>query len=793
MVNEEIVKEKEIGEGEEAFTSIEKHEDPKKGMSFDSIEALMDYYKGYGTQVGFTICKRSSSTGDYDNVTRYVTLACTRSGKSKRSSKNILRPKPISKTDCQAKVNAVLHEEGKWLVTGVVLIHNHSLSPGKIPLHRSIRKIQPHVKRQLLLHSSAGIRVNQSISAVAVEANGHENLSFIEKDARSFIEKQKRLRLGNGDAEALQNYFMKVQATDSNFFFTMDLDEENRLRNLFWADARSRAAYEEFGDVVTFDTTYLTNRYDMPFAPFVGVNHHGHSILLGCGLISNENTETFTWLFRSWLTCMLNHAPKAIITDQDKAMQKAIEIVFPEARHRWCLWHIMKKLPEKFGGHKQYDDIKRVLQSCVYNSLTPEKFEFKWKRMIDMFELQDKEWLSELYNERHRWVPCFVKDCFWAGMSTTQRSESMNSFFDGYVNSKTTLKEFVEKYEHALRSKVRKEKEDDAKSFHYWSPLITLYSMEKQIQDVYTTAKFREFQAELTGKMYCEVGNLETCGEISNYDVSEDLLIDESIRKIQFKVCLVKEGGDGDCDVKCNCRLFEFRGILCRHAIAVLIKENIYSIPLKYILRRWRKDIRRRHSKVRVSYSDWSISEEGRRYDKMCSAFFEVADLAYEFEDKCNLVNEKILALKQELTNSEKSCNNSQHSSNFISNKVCEESSKGSKTIHTPLVVRCKGRPRVNRLQSKVEQAIEKKRKKNMSADAAPDQKEKNVPAKRGRKKKNSDAQEGKQAYNTNNKEQHISHCNEESNIIRTQERISIQFGYLLLITTAGIRDHEEA
>ena len=60
----------------------------------------------------------------------------------------------------------------------------------------------------------------------------------------------------------------------------MDINEEGRLRNVFWADARSRAAYEEFGDVVTFDTTYLTNKYDMPFAPFVGVNHHGQSILL---------------------------------------------------------------------------------------------------------------------------------------------------------------------------------------------------------------------------------------------------------------------------------------------------------------------------------------------------------------------------------------------------------------------------------------------------------------------------------------------------------------------------------
>ena len=75
------------------------------------------------------------------------------------------------------------------------------------------------------------------------------------------------------------------------------MDEESRLKNVFWADPRSRATYKDFRDVVTFDTTYLINKYDMSFAPFVGVNHHGHSILLGCGLISHEDTKTFMWLF----------------------------------------------------------------------------------------------------------------------------------------------------------------------------------------------------------------------------------------------------------------------------------------------------------------------------------------------------------------------------------------------------------------------------------------------------------------------------------------------------------------
>lgn len=42
-------------------------------------------------------------------------------------------------------------------------------------------------------------------------------------------------------------------------------------------------------------------------------------------------------------------------------------------------------------------------------------------------------------------------------MSTTQHNESMHAFFGEYVNSKTTLKQFMEQYESALKDKVEKE------------------------------------------------------------------------------------------------------------------------------------------------------------------------------------------------------------------------------------------------------------------------------------------------------------------------------------------------
>ena len=85
-----------------------------------------------------------------------------------------------------------------------------------------------------------------------------------------------------------------------------------------------------------------------------------------------------------------------------------------------------------------------------------------------------------------------MKDIFWASMSTTQRSESMNAFFDGYVNLKTTLKQFVEQYDSALRSKMVKETKADFKSCNKLYDCLPVYRFEKQFREAYTNAKFKE-------------------------------------------------------------------------------------------------------------------------------------------------------------------------------------------------------------------------------------------------------------------------------------------------------------
>lgn len=599
---------------------------PETGMVFDSLDSLYEYYRQYGRQEGFGVKKKTSRPSPCGKL-KFMSLSCTRAGKSVSHKQNYLTPNPLTRIECKARVNATMFEDGKCKINSVALEHNHELSPSKSQFYSCNRDKLIGVRRKLVPNDEAVIGVRSTHQAV--ELGGSDDVKSIENDCMSYSEKGSRLQFRVGDAKAIQDYFLRMQIKNSNFFYVVEIDDDARISNVFWADARSRAMYEEFGDVVSFDTTYLSNKYDLPLTAFIGMNHHGQPILLGCALLSNDDSATFMWLFKTWLACMSGRAPNAIITDEHKSMAKAIDVVFPNTRHRWCLWPVMKKLLESLKGYKTYDQIKVAMQDAIYDSLTKKEFEESWERVVKEFDLCDNPWLSSLYDDRQRWVPAFLKDAFWAGMSTTQRDESVTPFFNGRVNSKTTLKQFIEEYDKALRNKVEKEHLADFQCFSTWIPCVTLFEVEKQFQVAYTNTKFKEFQKELTGKLYCEVSSVDD--KDGKFDVSEVVFVGEKRKQIRFSVHFNAENRE----VQCTCGLFEFKGILCKHSISVLMKMEIINVPEKYILPRWRKDLKRCHMRVKVGYyDDWTSNLEAQRYEKLLKKFDEAADWAVSSDDK---------------------------------------------------------------------------------------------------------------------------------------------------------------
>lgn len=142
---------------------------------------------------------------------------------------------------------------------------------------------------------------------------------------------------------------------------------------------------------MVFDTTYNTNKYSMIFAPFVGVNHHGQTIIFTCGLLSDETVESFVWLFSKFLEAMPNHSsPGVIITDQDAAISKAISMILPTTLHHYCLWHILNKFSEKLNA-RLYNEQYHILVNIIKQSETPEEFENRWNEVMENTQLDCNE------------------------------------------------------------------------------------------------------------------------------------------------------------------------------------------------------------------------------------------------------------------------------------------------------------------------------------------------------------------------------------------------------------------
>ncbi|XP_021734177.1 protein FAR-RED IMPAIRED RESPONSE 1-like [Chenopodium quinoa] len=512
------------------------------------------------------------------------------------------------KCGCKVELYASVDEGGNWVVRRVHLKHKgHIVTPGKskdITMFRKHELVSKngHLVNRVCNAKKSRVKVSQMYSCLAREKSGVDEMSFTQKDLENVVAEKQRLELTEGDANGMIEYFNKMSADNQNFFHLCRFGKDGALQDVVWVDARCRAAYEEFGDVVCFDSTYLTNKFHLPYALFVGVNHHGQSILFGCALISRETAETYEWVLRTWLHCMGGKAPTSILTDQDPAIRKAVHITMSDTCHRWCIWHILQKFWKYVGKHEQYDAVKDEFENIIYGSLDGEEFVDRWIDAVEYYELQENSWLEDLFEEREMWIPAYLKHLFWAGMKTTQRSESFNHFFKGYVDKNTTLSEFVLRYCDAMTIRAEAERVADSNTTRYVRHLKTVFPTEEVFQKCYTDAKFKEVQRECTKVLYVRcLDQIEIGDSVIEFVMEDRIWIKpknakkESVTKVRrcYRLLFDRTTYEATCDL-----VLEF-------------------VPEKYILRRWRKDVQRKHTCVKVAYHDPIKTKEVRQYHKL--------------------------------------------------------------------------------------------------------------------------------------------------------------------------------
>uniref|UniRef100_J3KXX0 SWIM-type domain-containing protein n=1 Tax=Oryza brachyantha TaxID=4533 RepID=J3KXX0_ORYBR len=606
---------------------------PYVGMEFSTPEEAYTFYNDYAYRVGFSV-RKSSKTKNRDGVSS-VRFVCNKEGFSdsqKKKKKPIgsvndqrtpEKEKGMTRTGCKASCRIRLYKSGVWRISVFEENHNHVVikSPSKKRNLRSHKCLSEEDKKIIRNLSAQNMKPSQILEYLAVQYGGKQNIRFKKKDVSNEVSAENRSLLGV-DVDTTLCYFQKKKEKDPEFFYAIDLDENGAVKNIFWVDGRGRRSYQEFGDVVTFDTTYQTNIYSMPLAPFLGVSHHRHTISFGWALLRLEDAPNFCWLFKTWLEAMYGKHPSAIITDQDPAMKKAIVLIFPKTKHRCCQWHVMRKARDHLGLlYSQMEGFKEELQAVINRSLTVVAFERDWEAMLVKFKLTDNSHLKLMFSTRTQWVPAYFRDTFFANMSTTQRSESMNAILKLWVDSHKSIYQFVKQIEKLTDGIWQRESDEDLKSMNEQPHLYSPYQMEIEARMVYTRNVFSVFK---------DIVRESFLGFVT--EIIKDKLYHVRISfNPQFRN-FKPESYEIEVDIEtsrvsCTCKGFEVEGLICPHSIKVMHHIGMAHLPAHYILTRWTKGANansKKHLSERSMDTGQTIELQALRFATIKSSLMEM-------------------------------------------------------------------------------------------------------------------------------------------------------------------------
>ncbi|RYR67383.1 hypothetical protein Ahy_A03g013721 [Arachis hypogaea] len=337
------------------------------------------------------------------------------------------------------------------------------------------------------------------------------------------------------------------------------------------------------------------------------------------------------------------------------------------------------------------------MSHVVWNSHTKESFDRNQNAFLLKYGLMDNKWL--LGND----ISIYLDHYFWVGMISTQRSKSMHSFFNKFITQNSSLIQFVKQYDNCLGNREQRERESNAADFYTVILCATKSSKEAQFQHVYTHQKFREVQAQFRGKVNCIIRLINFALGYSVYEVGEQVF---SSTFNKFVVTYDSVAAQ----VKCQCLLFESRGILCRHALSVLSFERVAQVSPRYILERLSKKVKRRHTHIKSSHDEPLLEPRSKKFDELVFRLQNICKFASESEELTAILHrayDNVMVEMEELKAKRKGiCSLSHEDANLES--VNE--------LQSPPRVRTRGRPK-NRLGSKLDKQIANaSKKKKMKA-----------------------------------------------------------------------------
>ena len=94
-------------------------------------------------------------------------------------------------------------------------------------------------KAQLNAMRGVGMGTNQIMDYMVQQSSGYNNVGFTKKNLYNHVDADRRVHLRDGDTEGALSYLCGKSEMDPSFYYKGNVDEDNCLANMFWADSIS--------------------------------------------------------------------------------------------------------------------------------------------------------------------------------------------------------------------------------------------------------------------------------------------------------------------------------------------------------------------------------------------------------------------------------------------------------------------------------------------------------------------------------------------------------------------------
>ncbi|XP_021817352.1 uncharacterized protein LOC110759580 isoform X1 [Prunus avium] len=401
---------------------------------FKTRESLMQWAREAGKRNGFVIVTIRSDLGGKSMKPR-VTLGCERGGRFKEKKTKVNKGAKkrcgtgTKKCGCPFTLKGEKLASGNgWMLKVVCGVHNHAST--EYSEGRSYAGRLSEQETSLLIDLSKSlVRPKEILSTL--KQRDELNATTI----RTIYNARQRQRVKEKAGRSqMQQLLCKLNEHDY-VEWHRSCPMSGNVLDLFWAHPVSLELLRAFPTILMMDCTYKTNRYHYPLLEVVGITSTDITFSVAFVFLDSEKEDNYIWALSRLRGVMVECAmPNVIVTDLDLPLMRAVEVVFPTARHLLCKWHINKNVLSKcknlFESKEKWD---RFIMK--WNVLVTSPTESDYKRELavlqsefsmytEVMEYVINTWLNPL---KDRFVSAWTDMIMHFGNVTSNRAEGAHS------------------------------------------------------------------------------------------------------------------------------------------------------------------------------------------------------------------------------------------------------------------------------------------------------------------------------------------------------------------------------